>query len=180
MPLSTQNIESELSYAYLHAVSSKAGINCKVGNRHDDNLGIDAEISYKGDMGHPYLTQVQINVQLKATIQTPSEIDEFFSYQIQGISRYNELREQNSEIYKILVVLFLPEDSSSWLSCSSEELVLKKGAYWVALYGAPPSPNQTSQTIYLPKSNLLTPDNLLNLMHLAVHKQVPSYKLPRQ
>lgn len=41
-PLYTNDIEAELSYAYLHAVASKAAVCCKAGNRHDDNAGIDA------------------------------------------------------------------------------------------------------------------------------------------
>ena len=36
------NIESELSYAYLHAVASRAAMSCRDGNRHEDNNGIDA------------------------------------------------------------------------------------------------------------------------------------------
>lgn len=41
-----QNIESELSYAYLHAVAAKAGMSCKQGDRHDDGAGVDAEVNY--------------------------------------------------------------------------------------------------------------------------------------
>ena len=43
-PLSSQNIESELSYAYLHAVASHAGASCSVGSRHEDNTGVDARL----------------------------------------------------------------------------------------------------------------------------------------
>jgi len=50
--MTTQNIESELSYAYLHAVCSKAGLSCKYGDRHDDGAGIDAEIIYRGELKH--------------------------------------------------------------------------------------------------------------------------------
>ena len=41
-PLSPQNIESELSYAYLHAIAAHSGFGCKIGTRHDDNAGVDA------------------------------------------------------------------------------------------------------------------------------------------
>ena len=34
--------ESELSYAYLHAVAAGAGMSCEVSGRHVDNMGIDA------------------------------------------------------------------------------------------------------------------------------------------
>ena len=65
--MTNQNIESELSYAYLHAVCSKAGLSCKQGDRHDDGAGVDAEIIYRGELNHPYLKEIQLNIQLKAT-----------------------------------------------------------------------------------------------------------------
>lgn len=46
--LSPPNIESELSYAYLHAVASYASMACNVGNRHEDNNGIDATLTAWG------------------------------------------------------------------------------------------------------------------------------------
>jgi hypothetical protein len=40
--LFAQNIESELSYAYLHAIASRGGIICEVAGRHSDEAGVDA------------------------------------------------------------------------------------------------------------------------------------------
>ena len=58
-PLSANNIEAELSYAYLHAVASKAGVGCKLGSRHDDNAGIDAELTGWGPFPNGgYLTEI--------------------------------------------------------------------------------------------------------------------------
>lgn len=68
--LSPPNIESELSYAYLHAVASKAGMACSGGNRHEDNNGIDATLTAWGPFNNGgYLTEVDIKVQLKAHSQ---------------------------------------------------------------------------------------------------------------
>ena len=70
--LSTPNIESELSYAYLHAVASKAGMACSQGSRHEDNNGIDASLTAWGPFADGgYLTEVNIKVQLKATVYLP-------------------------------------------------------------------------------------------------------------
>jgi hypothetical protein len=67
-PLSPNDIESELSYAYLHAVAAKAGVGCKVGSRHDDNAGIDAELTGWGPFpGGGYREEIDIKVQIKAT-----------------------------------------------------------------------------------------------------------------
>jgi len=178
MSLTLQNIESELSYAYLHAIAGKAGMSCKIGDRHDDNFGVDAEVNFRGITGHPYIKHIQLNIQLKATIATPTKKDGFISYFLQGIERYNKLRTNDSTIYKILVVLFLPEDVEAWLNCSHEQLVLKNSAYWTCLYGAEESTNSSGQTVFFPQENLLDPNGLIELANLAAHKTVPSYKRP--
>jgi hypothetical protein len=176
--MTDQNIESELSYAYLHAVAAKAGMSCKQGDRHDDSAGVDAEVNYRGPTTHPYKTHVQLNIQLKATIKDEASHEHHLSYFIQGRDRYEKLRTNDSDIYKILVVLFLPQDASSWLYCTPDELMLKKAAYWVCLYGAEPCANQSGQTIYLPKANLLTPESLKILVESAVHKNLSTYEKP--
>ena len=173
--MTIQNIESELSYAYLHAVCSKAGLSCKQGDRHDDGAGVDAEIIYRGKLKHTYLTEIQLNIQLKATTTQPVVSGKGFSYFLQGIERYDKLRTNDSSIYKILVVLFLPENSDDWLNCSEEELVMKKAAYWVNLYGAPAVNTTSGTTIYIPTSNILTPEALVNLVNLAVNDNIPEY-----
>ena len=176
--LTNQNIESELSYAYLHAIAAKAGMSCKFTDRHDDGHGVDAEVNYRGITSHPYLTHVQLNIQLKATTASPGTNPDFASYYFNGISRYNKLRKNDSMIYKILAVLYLPPDIGSWLTCTADELILKKSAYWTCLYGAEESNNDTGQTIYLPKNQLLTPEELHRLANLAVNTIVPSYQRP--
>ncbi len=174
----SQEIESELSYAYLHAVAAKAGMSCKQGDRHDDGAGVDAEINYRGLTSHEYLRHIQLNIQLKATIKDGGSYTDHMSYFMQGVKRFEKLRVNDSEIYKILVVLFLPTDSSEWLNCSPDELILKKAAYWTCLYGADPATNETGQTVYLSKNNLLTPENLKILVELAVNKNIPNYLKP--
>lgn len=175
MGLSIQNIESELSYAYLHAIASKAGMNCKTGNRHDDNEGIDAVVNYNGPIPETYITDVQIDVQLKATIKDGGDNPDYWTYYLQGVNRYDKLRLDSSPIVKILVVLFLPNNSEEWLKCSQDELILKHAAYWVCLHGAKASDNTTGQTIYIPKTNLITPESLRNLAIEIGQNKKPQY-----
>ena len=95
-PLSPNDIEAELSYAYLHAVAAKAGVGCKVGSRHDDNSGIDAELTGWGPFpGGGYLEEVDLKIQLKATIKSPGTGGEHCSYSLQGIQRYDDLRNED-------------------------------------------------------------------------------------
>lgn len=57
-------IESELSYAYLHAVAAKAGMGCEVSGRHSDKQGIDATVTASGNFGpNAVLTDISLHVQ---------------------------------------------------------------------------------------------------------------------
>lgn len=173
-PLTLNNIESELSYAYLHAVATRAGVGCKPGNRHDDNAGIDAELTAWGPFsGGGYLHEIDINIQLKATTKTPTDNGSCLSYSLEGIARYDDLRSTVLSTPRILVVLFLPSDAETWLTLDNESLTLRKCAYWVSLYGAPESQNQTSQTVYLPKEQRFDPEGLLKICsHLSLGKKL--------
>jgi hypothetical protein len=177
-PLTDNNIESELSYAYLHAVAAHAGVSCKVSGRHDDNAGVDAELTGWGPFpGGGYRQEVDIKVQLKATIKPPQDDGAFLSYSLGGIERYNDLRADTVSTPRILVVLFLPADKKDWLSCTVDALTLRKCAYWVSLRGAEISENNTAQTIYLPKIQKFDTTGLSSLMsQLSNSPVLPTYK----
>lgn len=174
MPLLTNDIESELSYAYLHAVASKAGLSCTSANRHGDNYTIDAQVDYFAPIPDTYRTDVSLRVQLKATINKGTETATSISYLFRGRNQYDRLRTNAGEPHRILVVMFLPRDSAEWLVCSPDELIVKHTAYWVCLYGAN-SIDSESTTIRLPKANLLTPENLVQLCHEIGRNNIPNY-----
>lgn len=180
-PLSSNDIESEISYAYLHAVASHAGAGCSYANRASDGNGIDAMITGWGPFpGGGYLHEVDIKIQLKATIDLPFQNNGFFSYNLAGISRYNDLRSNSLATHRILVVLFLPPNSEDWLSISEDQLILKKCAYWVSLRGAPSSANATSQTVYIPQSQIFNADNLRTIFARISRNEHLMYQLPHE
>jgi hypothetical protein len=175
LPLSPPNIESELSYAYLHAVASKAGMACRVEGRHGDN-NVDAILTAWGPFENGgYLTEVDIKVQLKATIDTPVDDGIHLSYFLRGVSRYDDLRTATVDIARILVVLFLPANVQEWLNHSEEELALRKCAYWQSLRGAPATVNGTGATVYLPKAQTFTSQALGDLAMRLSHRDFPLY-----
>jgi hypothetical protein len=163
-PISDLNVESELSYAYLHAVASHAGASCSVSNRHEDNAGVDAKITAWGPFPNGgYRQEVDLKVQLKATISEPVEKNGCLSYNFSGIKQYDDLRRDTVATPRILVVLFLPKCKNAWLSHSEKTLSLSKCAYWVSLLDAPPSTNGSSQTVYLPKAQKFDVVNLADI-----------------
>ncbi|HEY9116210.1 MAG TPA: DUF4365 domain-containing protein [Roseivirga sp.] len=175
MPLTVQNIESELSYAYLHAIASKAGLNCKPDNRHGDNYAVDAIIDHFAPIPDTYVTDVSLRVQLKATTNKGAETETHISYWVDGVAQYDKLRTNAGTPHRILVVLFLPKDASEWLKCTEDELIMKQAAYWVCLYGAEATTNGTGCTVKLPKVNLLTPDSLVNICQEIGKGNLPTY-----
>src|SRR3954452_20351931 len=116
MMLTENNIKAELSYAYLHAVASRAGCEAVVSGRHRDSAGVDAVISARERFAPDSIyTDFSIDVQLKATSDEPF-LDERgrYSYALRR-DHYDKLRDVVRQSALILVVLFLPPDPVHWL-----------------------------------------------------------------
>ncbi len=134
--LSTENIESELSYAYLHAVASCAGIICEYTGRHSDAAGVDAVLRVNGRLApDSTLTRFTVEVQLKATKKMPVEQDGRYSHSLEA-KNYNDLRSVEALAPQLLVVLYLPEDAETWLTHGEEGLIARRCAYWASLLGS--------------------------------------------
>lgn len=161
--MTPQDIEAQLSYAYLHAVASHAGIACQEANRAHDNQGIDATLSLRKDFGPDAFGELSLHVQLKSTTKVPAQRRGRLSYFLDDLAEYDRLRQKTRVPPKLLAVLFLPPEHPQWLSHSDEQLVLCRCAYWVSLLGAPVSTNDTGQTVYLPETQTLSPMGLLSL-----------------
>ncbi|WP_397602084.1 DUF4365 domain-containing protein [Silvanigrella sp.] len=165
MTINPKDIESELSYAYLHAVASAAGFTCSLPTRLEDNLGIDVTLRTGSKLDpESKLYDFSVDIQLKATMKQLKTQQDKIEYSFRGIKQYDKLRSKNNANPKIVILLMLPENKEEWLSISSKQLILKNAAYWVSLYGALESENATRQTIYFPTSNLLTVTSLNDLM----------------
>ncbi|PCJ54815.1 MAG: hypothetical protein COA70_03740 [Planctomycetota bacterium] len=175
-PLQDTDIEEQLSYAFLHAVASKAGMSCEAAGRHQDNHGVDATLTAWGNFPDSYLKEISLSVQLKATIAVPTEVSDCYSFKFTGISKYRGMIEARQATPRILAVLFLPTDAEDWLTLSADELILKGKAHWTSLVGAPDTNNQTSQTVYLPTSQQLTPESLLKLAAQIAKNDLPTYQ----
>ena len=176
MLLSENNIKAELSYAYLHAIASRAGFSCQIGDRHEDGIGVDAKLRIKERFGpDSKLTQFSVDVQLKATSSEPTGQEHEYSYNL-PLKNYNELRSVECGAPQLLVVLFLPPDEGDWLVHSVERLVCKRCAYWLSLRSAPESSNDNSQTVYVPKNNCLSVEQLRELMARFSRREIINYE----
>jgi len=161
----SNDIQSELSYAYFYAVASRVGGRISPGSRLQDNVGIDAIVKIGGKFADkPIRDDFTIEIQLKSTCQ-PAMIGE------NGKISFNKLRREVYDKFRSihrpnpsLVILFcLPKNPDEWLHQSEDELILRKCAYWVDLMGAPEKKTKFP-TIYFPPNQLFTTDQLQNVI----------------
>lgn len=166
MALDDNDIKSELSYAYLHAVAARAGCSCQHGDRHSDNLGIDARITASGTFAPPPAwTLFHVMVQLKATSQHLPLVSGCYSFRLEK-ALYNRMRVTTVDTQWILVVLVMPDDDATWLTTSHQVLSLRRCAYWVSLRGAPDPPAGPDDrlTVRIPRQNRFTAVALQQLL----------------
>src|SRR5438067_7292429 len=107
--MTQQDIEAELSYAYLHAVASAAGVACQYCSRTFDSAGVDAQLKVIRDFGPEAYTELTVELQIKATVKQPATVGNRLSYFLADLNRYNSLRAETIVPPRLLVVLFLPE-----------------------------------------------------------------------
>ena len=156
--LSENDRKSNLSFSYLHALSSAAGFACELGPN-PDRYSVDAIIR-SGEPGKP-----QIDVQLKST-SAPDLRDDGLHFRL-GAKNYNDLREIPRGCPIILVVLELPEDSDEWISVNNDGMTIRARAWWQSIEGLPEIADGSSKTVVLPESQILTPESLVYLMSRA-------------
>jgi hypothetical protein len=156
-------IKSELSSVYVHAVASMAGCACNRAERQTDNLGIDLTIRFKGDFPNLPISSrlVTFDVQLKSCSHISS--DEQNRIVLDGLDKkhYDDYRDDRRTPPIFLILFVLPENPDEWLKLTEEELVLKKCAYWVSLRGAVECTTATKR-VFFPKTQLFNVDQLQN------------------
>jgi hypothetical protein len=173
--LSMNEMEAELSYAYLHAVASRAGFACDIAGRQSDRAGIDARVHVKERLArNASFTDFSIEIQLNATSRHTTVLKEHYSYWLKS-DHYEKLRNPGVWSLRFLVVLLLPEDPTQWLSHDDDGMTSRKCAYWVSLRGALPSDNVTGQTVYIPRANRFSHDGLRALATRFACQEVFAY-----
>lgn len=174
--LSKATMESELSYAHLHAVAAKAGFACEVRSRHLDGAGVDATITEDGRFLSPdsLLSYVSADIQLKATYTDLPETKGRISFSL-TIDQYDKLRCSTVCSPRLLVLLRLPKEQKEWLTVDADALIARRCAYWVSLRGASDITGQAHRTVYVPSANVLTPEALTCLMSRFSRQEVIAY-----
>ncbi len=160
--LSENDVKEALSLAYVQAVCGMAGYNYGTDAK-DYGFDITIKSIIQRQSGRLCLSGYNVDLQIKAT--TVFTINgTHVKYSLKN-KNYNDLAEADPGTKRILVVLLLPEEKTSWLNQDPESLVMKKCAYWISLEGSDIKTNEdSSTTIDIPLENVFSVENLGTIM----------------
>ncbi|MEW6238122.1 MAG: DUF4365 domain-containing protein [Candidatus Omnitrophota bacterium] len=146
--------QEQFSNAYLQAIASVAG--CVMAKPNIDDDSVDWTLSCKIE-GRP-----KLDIQLKSTVDYDLK-ENIFKYDLET-KNYRDLIISDILVPRILVVLFIPQDISEWLSQRHKELMLRRCAYWKSLKGFPPTENKNTIRVDIPYDNPFTVVALKEMM----------------
>lgn len=156
MHLSQQ--KEQFSGAYLRAVASAAGYTLYKPEVDDDS--IDWGIAARGAEGTP--RRPHLEMQLKCSAR--DILHETHVHFPLEVKNYNDLRDPEVWVPRILMVVLVPDQTADWLQQTETEMVMRHCGYWVSLCGEPATTNTETITVRLPREQLLTPDALRQMM----------------
>jgi hypothetical protein len=150
--------KEQYSYAYIRAVASVAGFSCTKPEVDDDS--IDMTIAKRG--GNGTIRSPRVDAQVKCSA---ADIVGLFTVDFSlKLKNYDELRSEDVLVPRILIVVVVPEQLDEWLGHSETEMSMRHCGYWTSLRGAPASPNSTSHTVNLPRTQFFTYQELAAMM----------------
>lgn len=166
MPLG--GMKEELSFAYLHMLASATGLDVGTWRQDYDvrDISLRSTVDY-GDFTPDGLSDAGIDVQLKCTGQERVDRDDTIAWSLSRRT-LEKMKRTNRTTPYMLCVLVTPDDAAFWLDSSVDGLLARSHMYyqWGHHLPALTSGNE-SQTVHLPKANVLSPATLLELMKEA-------------
>lgn len=161
--LAVAHAQEQFSKAFILALAACAG--CAAAEPIPDVDSIDWTLSCRLER------RPKLDLQVKSLRGQPRD-GEHIAYALKR-KNYDDLRLADLLAPRLLVLVIVPDAPATWLSISPDQLVLRHCAYWLSLATAPPSDNETSVTVYVPRANLLTVEALSGLMHTINEEGVP-------
>lgn len=150
--------KEQFSRTYVQAVAACAGFAWSMPSVDDDS--VDMALHQTGGGGTIRSPRVELQLKCRAS-QTPA--GETFTHSI-TLKNYDDLRGTDLLVPRILVVVLVPNALNDWLGHSEAEMALRRCGYWVSLRGLPPSENDTSQTVEIPRTQQFTVESLQAIM----------------
>lgn len=150
--------QEQFSRAFVNAVVSVAGFKVAPPAEPDDD-SVDLSIVARGPVGA--VRSPRIDVQLKcfrgAVATDP------WSYPLK-VKNYEDLRHEDFQAPRILVVVTVPESVEGWLEQGESQMVLRHCGYWASLRGYPPTCNEHTVSVSMSRRNLFSAEGLKAMM----------------
>ena len=159
MPMDESQQKEQFSNAYVRAVAATAGYNVYKPEVDDDS--IDWGIGASGGGGT--VRSPRVELQLKCTGRDVLA-DGHVAYPLKR-KNYDELRFDDYQVPRILVVVLVPPEVPDWLSQSEESLALHHCGYWLSLRSRPETDNADTVTVHLPRAQVFSVDALTQMMN---------------
>jgi hypothetical protein len=154
--------QEQFSNVYLQAVATVAGYSLSKPQVDDDS--VDYSIHKRG--GNGTIRSPRIDLQLKCQLNDSQLDGQGLSYALK-IKNYEDLRPDNVLVPRILLVVLVPRLPSDWLEQYDTGTILKYSGYWASLRGKPPTSNSKTVSIWIPRHNHFTVQQLNQLMSIV-------------
>lgn len=153
------DLQAQFSLAYVRAVAAVAGYFAAERDRGADKDGIDMEIHRRGPKGLTRSPRLEIQVKSE---RRDAPTDDTFSYKLKA-KNFNDLCSSGlvELVPRILVLVLVPTDLTTWMGHSEAELALRHCGYWANLANEKPLANGvTSKAIHISRLNIFSPHAL--------------------
>lgn len=167
---STKHME-DLQISYISALCASVGIDYDIQGHDADST--DAIIKKKIILPNGSWYFSQLRIQSKSTFGESQYEDkgDQIKYKLK-VKNYNDLCTQATAPI-ILGLFILPKEDSTWVNWSIDELLVKGTMYWMDFSSNTPSSNSETITVTIPKSNVVSPDTLLEILTKIAKEEWP-------
>ena len=166
--MNLNDLKAEFGCAYVRAVAHAAGYFAQEANRSFDNDGVDLTLLSRSAGGT--VRSPRLDVQVKTTARTITE--DPFPYDL-SLKNYNELRSEQLQVPRILVVVAVPEDTGSWVVTSEKWLMLRRCGYWKSLRGRAVTKNKACVRVRIDRAACFHVDQVRSMMDRILNGGLP-------
>jgi hypothetical protein len=149
-----------VSRAYIHAVAARCGLSCSF---RDFDYGIDLSVHAIVRKG-PCYREAGFHLDIQAKSDTTALLTPTHVLYDMEVKTYDDLRDLEVAVPRILVLLVLPADEAAWSEQNEDHLLLRKCAYWRSLQGMAPTANTSTIRVEIPRRNLFSIEALQSIM----------------
>jgi hypothetical protein len=146
------------SGAFIRAVCASAGCAVAIPETDDDKIDYTLGAKLVGTV----FAKPKIDVQAKCRLGALGD-GASLSYAL-DLDTYDNLRNVDVIVPRILVVVIVPDQVQDWLIQTEAQMGMRHCAYWCSLKGMAASTNATSQSVSIPRTNIFSPTTLAEMM----------------